>query len=63
MPLKKAKMLHAAWLEHEGALSFTTQADKDVIERMKDPANIAWNKKIREEAAKKVAAREAAKKK
>jgi hypothetical protein len=56
MPLKKAKMLHAAWLEHEGALQFVTQADKDTIEQMKKPENVAWNKRIREEAARKVAA-------
>lgn len=61
MPLKKAKMLHAGWLEHEGALSFTTQADKDVITQMKLPENVAWNKQIREEAAKKAAAFAAAK--
>jgi hypothetical protein len=57
MPLKKAKMLHAGWLEHEGALTFVTQSDLDVIECMKLPENIEWNKKIREEAAKKAAAK------
>lgn len=55
MSLKQAKMEHAAWLEHEGALSFKTQADTDIIEEMKRPENVAWAKKVREEAEKRKA--------
>lgn len=57
MPLKKAKMQHAGWLEHEGALEFKTQADEDVIEKLKSPEFAAWDKQIRAEAAKKMAER------
>jgi hypothetical protein len=51
MPLKKAKMQHAGWLEHEGALEFSTKGDEDVIAKLKSPEFAAWDKKIREEAA------------
>lgn len=58
LPLIQAKIEHCATLEHEGALTFTTQADKDIIAIAMLPENLAWNKRVREEAARKVAARQ-----
>lgn len=57
MPLKKAKMQHAGWLEHEGALEFKTPKDDDIIDKLKSPEFLAWDKKVRAEAAKKQAAK------
>jgi hypothetical protein len=57
MPLMKAKMQHAGWLEHEGALEFQTKADTDIIDRLKSPEFAAWDKKVRAEAALRLAAK------
>jgi hypothetical protein len=51
LPFRHAKWMHAGWLEHEGALTFVTQADIDIIKQMMDPKNLEWNQKIRQKAA------------
>jgi hypothetical protein len=55
MPLRQAKFEHCAWLEHEGALRFVTQADIEMVDLMKRTENVEWNKRVREENAKKMA--------
>lgn len=55
MPMKQAKIEQAAWLEHEGALAFTTQADVDIVAATKKPENVAWAIRVREENARKMA--------
>jgi hypothetical protein len=59
MPLRRAKWLHTAWLEHEGALRFATAHDEWVKQRMMQPDMIEWNKKIWEENRIKMAAKQA----
>lgn len=62
MPLRQAKIEQCAWLEHEGALKFTTQSDLDIVNVAMQPENLAWNAKVRADNARKMAAKNPPKK-